>query len=432
MSSSGAWRAYFWSYVSQSLWARGPRRFWAGMKMEDEDKAWLYAMAPALLIKPISDGCNLRCEYCFYRGTPPYEVSTSDPSLSSRRMSLEVLEKLTEAYLGLSPEVATFVWQGGEPLLMGIDFFRKALEFQEKYRLPGQKVSNSVQTNGLLLTEEWASFLKDNNFLVGISLDGPRKYHDKYRHDARHRGSFDGVVEAIKLLEDHGVEFNVLCVVNSYNVKEPWQIYSYFRKHGFRFLQFIPCAERDEIRGEQGGVASFSADPMEYGKFLYVTFEQWAKDLFTSRPMSIRYFDNLVDLLAGYGSELCMLQEACPIQIVVEHNGDAYPCDYFVSEDWRLGNMMNTPLQELLDGQRAKAFRERSILRNPDCLACRWRELCQGGCPKYRALTTGDPLAKDYFCESFRYFFEHAFDKLVAITNRLVSDIVKADRLRAI
>ena len=271
-----------------------------------------------LLIKPSGSDCNLDCSYCFYKNRSP------DVGTGRQRMTEQVLEKLIKDYLRPGFPVAGFAWQGGEPTLMGLDFYKKAVELQKKYASPNQQVSNSLQTNAILLDEKWCQFLHDNNFLVGISIDGPACFHDYYRIDHAGKGTFDKVISAIEICREYKVEFNVLVLLNNKNVEHPDELFDFFIKKGIGYLQFIPCVEIDPVTNK---IAQFSISPAQYGKFLCRLFDRWAD--YGPTKLSIRDFESILSFcLTGRGT-LCTFDRQCSQYIVVEHNGDCFPCDFF-------------------------------------------------------------------------------------------------------
>ncbi|NPV54242.1 MAG: anaerobic sulfatase maturase [Firmicutes bacterium] len=365
-----------------------------------------------VLIKPASGDCNLRCEYCFVHLGKAQNVSEK-----RHRMSTEVLEHLISRCLEYSERQCIFGWQGGEPLLMGLDFFRQALRLQDKYRRRGQEVFNCIQTNAILLTEEWATFFKENRFLVGVSLDGPKEEHDRYRLDVAGRGSYNRVMQGINLLKRCGADFNILAVVNNYTARHPMRIYNFLRSQGFSYLQFIPCIERNPRTGD---LAAFSVTPEDYAQFLKVIFTQWIEDLYGGHRISIQLFDNLVQALLGVGPDLCILRGRCDGKVVVDYDGGAYPCDFYVEDEWRLGNIMEQSLEEMINSPLAKIFYNRAsaFCRPPRCKDCRWFDLCHGGCPRNRGFGNGDAAQVDFLCDAYREFFPVAVDTLVDLINQ--------------
>lgn len=355
-----------------------------------------------LLIKPTGSDCNLDCKYCFYKNRAP-EIGTG-----TQRMSKEVIEKLIKDYMELRFPVCGFSWQGGEPTLMGLDFYRKVVELQKKYGSTGQTVSNALQTNAILLDDKWCRFLHDNKFLVGISIDGPKEFHDYYRIDHSGRGSFDKVIKAIETCKKYKVEFNTLTLLNNRNVEHPDELFDFFIENGIRYLQFITCVERVPAAGK---IADFSITPAQYGQFLCRIFDRWLD--FGPEKLSIRDFDSILSYCAAGKHTICTFEKQCSSYIVVEHNGDVFPCDFFVQPKWRLGNIFQTPIKKLATGSKKKSFaRDKQNLCNK-CLVCRAFALCRGGCPKDRAILGEN--RESYFCQSYKSFFDYAMPKFMSI-----------------
>ncbi|MHB0877165.1 MAG: anaerobic sulfatase maturase [Anaerolineae bacterium] len=372
--------------------------------MEDEAVAGA-PVAFHALAKPAGAACNLACKYCFY-------LSKADlyPG-SGLRMSAEVQEQYIRQTLAAHtvPEV-TIAWQGGEPTLIGLDFFRRSIEIEERYRKPGTVVRNTIQTNGLLLDDEWCEFLHRHDFLVGISIDGPRELHDAYRVDAAGRPTFDRVMRAVALLHRHGVEVNSLTTVHAANAEHGLEVYRFLRDEaGMRYVQFIPIVEwRDD--GEPStppGVSARSVGREQYGRFLTAIFDEWVR-----RDVAQVYaqtFDATLSSWLGLPASLCVFAETCGAAPVVEHNGDVYSCDHFVAARYRLGNIMERPLGDMVCSAAQAAFGQgkRDTLP-PVCLRCGVRFACNGGCPKdrYRGASPDQP-ALNYLCAGYRAFFEH-------------------------
>jgi len=319
-------------------------------------------------------------------------------------MSIEVLRELMRQLLQQGIQQISVAWQGGEPTLMGVNFFRKAVEFQNQYAA-GKVVGNSLQTNGLLIGDRWASFLRENNFLVGLSIDGPQHIHDYYRKDRDGRGSWEKVVTAASLMLENGVEVNALSTVNAYSVNYPDEIYDYLKAVGFHFMQFIPIVETSE---DGGGVAPYSVAPRDYGEFLIRLFDRWLADFEYGEPTtSIRYFESLFYRYVNMQPPDCTLMERCGPYVVVEYNGDVYACDFFVEPAWRLGNIMKNRLIDLLNSPRQQEFGNQKAEHPKKCRNCPWFSFCFGGCPKDR-IRDKRTKGLNYFCESVTIFLEYA------------------------
>lgn len=359
----------------------------------------------SLLIKPTGSDCNLDCKYCFYKNRAP-EVGAG-----KQRMSGEVLEKLVKDYMQLRLPFSSFAWQGGEPTLMGLDFYKKAIELQEKYGGSGQQVGNSIQTNAILLDEKWCRFLHDNKFLVGISIDGPKELHDYYRVDLSGCGSFDKVIRAIQTCKEYKVEFNSLTLLNDKNVEKPDELFDFFIENGLRYLQFIPCVERDAVTDK---IARFSITAQQYGEFLCRMFDRWYE--YGTQKLSIRIFDSILSYCVTGRHTICTFDRQCSQYIVIEHTGDCFPCDFFVEPKWCLGNIFETPIDKLAASSKKRAFaRAKQNLCNK-CLLCRHLAICRGGCMKDRASFDKDGFCQEsYFCESYARFFDYTMPRFMQI-----------------
>jgi len=356
----------------------------------------------------------MSCGYCFYR-----PKASLYPAASPRRMPLPVLAELVRQYAAIGGRTCSFCWQGGEPTLMGVGFFREAMGWMARFGTPGQIMANSIQTNGLLLDGEWAEFLARGRFFVGLSIDGPAAVHDRWRRDAGGAATFTRVLRAARLLERHGVPFNVLAVVTRETADAPEEAYDFFLESGLRHLQFIPVAPLAEAAS--GGVSPDGETPMSpesvppeaWGRFLCRLFDRWAAD--DPPAASIRTFDGFLALAAGEPGAECLFGEKCARYAVVEHNGDVYPCDFLVEPEWKLGNLMREPLWTLLRGGRWEAFQALKPARAAACGACAWVDWCGGGCPTHRRVVPGDGVMAgrpSYFCASYKAFLAHAGDRL--------------------
>jgi uncharacterized protein len=365
------------------------------------------AVPPAfhVMLKPRGPVCNLGCSYCYYLSK---EQLYPDGHF---RMTDEVLETFTRQYIEAQrvPEV-TFGWQGGEPTLVGLDFFRLAVKLQQKVRRPGMVVRNALQTNGTLLNDEWCRFFREHGFLVGLSLDGPRELHDVYRVDKRGQPTFYRVMAGLALLKKHGVEFNVLTTVHAANAGHPLDVYRFLRDEvGARFIQFIPIVQRDNETGFQEGerVTERSVTGRQYGDFLIAVFDEWVRR--DVGRVFVQIFDVALATWVGQRPGLCVFEETCGTALVLEHNGDLYACDHFVEPRCRLGNVLETPLVELVGSEQQRRFgvAKRDALPRA-CRECAVRFVCHGGCPKNRMLRTpdGEP-GLNYLCEGYKAFFAH-------------------------
>lgn len=374
-----------------------------------------------VMAKPTGARCNMACDYCFF-----LKKDRLYPE-SDFRMSDETMEAyIRQTIEGHSVPEVTIVWQGGEPTLMGLDFFRRAVAVERKWARPGLRVENSFQTNGILIDEEWCRFFHDNNFLVGLSLDGPRDLHDAYRHDKGGRPVFGKVQRAARLMQKHAVEFNILCTVNAVNSRRPLDVYRYFRDDlGARYIQFIPIVERDNDTGNQEGarVTDRTVDPGQYGRFLIEIFDEWVRR--DVGIMFVLFFDGVLASYARGDSSLCVLTPTCGECVALEHNGDLYSCDHFVEPRHFLGNIRRIPLPELVASEAQRSFgRAKSDTLPKYCRECQYLFTCHGECPKNRVLTTpeGEP-GLNWLCAGLKAFFAHVDRPL-----RTMADLLRRGR----
>ncbi|MDM7920529.1 MAG: anaerobic sulfatase maturase [Methanosarcina sp.] len=366
-----------------------------------------------MLIKPAGPDCNLACHYCFYLKKHNLFSETR-----SHLMSLDILEEIIRQAMSQGPSEIYFGWQGGEPTLMGLDFFKQTVSFQSKYgRNP--LIANGFQTNGLLINRGWANFFREFNFLVGLSLDGPRHIHDRYRKHSSGQGSWSKVVETAKLLLDSQVATNALVVVNDYSAEFPEEIYEFLKSLGLTYMQFIPCIEPDPER--PGHPANFSVPAERYGDFLIKLFELWKADFHDGQPSTyVRNFESLVFAYAGLTPPECTWHKECGDYLVVEHNGDVYSCDFFVLDEWKLGNIKEKRLIDMLNSALQKKFGQRKTLLPDECKRCLWLAYCHGGCPRERGYQP-EP-ERSYFCKSYQRFFSQANAFFIEITKNLSMD----------
>lgn len=355
----------------------------------------------SLLIKPASAVCNLDCAYCFYldRELDPYK------DMPARRMSLETLERMVDSYLFYSYPNSVFAFQGGEPTLAGLPFFRKLVEFQQRFGRNGQAVSNALQTNGMVIDDAWCELFKSYNWLIGISIDGPEEIHDRYRLNKGGKPTWARVMESIRSMRKHQVEFNVLCVLSQANVEKPREIYKFFRSAGIEYMQFIPLSDFDS----EGKPYPFTITPEQYGRFMCEIFDLWWPE---RRKVRVRYFDNVAEALAGQRPGACTMHETCDSYVVVEYNGDVYPCDFFVSSEWKLGNLNLDSWPEIARRQKRFAFAANKTLPHPACQACEYQSICKGGCPKHRHDPRRNFGDLDYFCGAYKMMFAKAVEPL--------------------
>ena len=370
-----------------------------------------------ILAKPTGAICNLDCKYCFYLSKEElYKGSTF-------RMTDEMLEtyirQLIESHA--VPEV-TVAWQGGEPTLMGLDFFKRSIVFEKKYAKPGMKINNTIQTNGTLIDDEWAAFFKENNFLVGLSIDGPREMHDFYRINKQGEPTFDQVMRGLSFLQKHGVEWNALTTLHHANAEHPIEVYRFLRDEcKAEFVQFIPIVERLEPNNETVSDRSVTAE--QYGKFLVGVFEEWVKH--DIAKVYVQMFDVALANWHGEPSGLCVHSKTCGGALAIEHNGDLYSCDHFVNPQNKLGNIKEKHMLELVGSDQQIKFGNDKYDALPKyCRECKVRFACHGGCPKDRFIKTPDgESGLNYLCAGFKIFFNHV-DKPM----RMMSQLLLLDR----
>jgi len=358
-----------------------------------------------VIIKPHGAVCNLRCDYCYFlKKKDLYQAGV--PIISD-----ETLEVFTRQYIEsqLTSEV-TFVWQGGEPTLPGLDFYRKALFLQAKYARPGQKIRNAIQTNATLLDEAWCAFFHAHDFLVGVSLDGPRRFHDDFRHDAQGGSVFERVIKGVELLKEHAVAFNVLCCVHQRNAPYPLDVYRFLRDElGAQFIQFIPIVERMNDTGYQQGyqLTGRSVGSLQYGQFLNAVFDEWIRA--DVGKVFVQIFDCTLAGWLGEDPALCLFEPECGLALELEPNGDVYSCDHFVEPHYLLGNIHQAHLVELAGSPQQAAFGQNKRNSLPEyCRECEFLFLCHGGCPKNRIRRTPQGSeGLNYLCAGYKAFFAH-------------------------
>jgi len=384
-----------------------------------------------IMTKPIGPVCNLDCKYCFY-----LEKENLYPNTRDWKMSPATLERYIRDYVAAQPSGSVqFAWQGGEPALLGVDFFRTVVELQHKHAA-GKSVHNALQTNGTLIDDEWGEFLAQHNFLVGVSIDGPRELHDSYRVDKGSAPTFDRVMRGISKLKKHNVEFNTLTVVNRRNSQHPVEVYRFLREIGSGFMQFIPIVERRAAALDPNGliliqpsynepatVTEWSVESGQYGRFLARVFDEWVK-----RDVGrcfVQMFDVALESWLGMEASLCVFRKTCGSALAMEHNGDVYSCDHYVYPENRLGNIMEAALETLASSPAQQAFGNHKRDSLPRmCRECDVRFACNGECPKHRFMQTpdGEP-GLNYLCAGYKYFFRYIDPYM-----RFMADELKAGR----
>ena len=368
-----------------------------------------------VIAKPIGPICNLDCKYCFY-----LEKESLYPQVSKWAMRDEVLDRYIREYIEAqdAPSVS-FAWQGGEPTLLGVDYFRRLVEIQKKYA-NGKRIENAFQTNGVLLNDDWAALFKENNFLIGLSIDGPRELHDTYRVDKGGQSTFDRVARGMDTLKRNGVEFNTLTTVHRGNGDFPLEVYRFLKDNGSGFMQFIPIVERLTQQTTADGlhlisptfdgaaqVTPWSIEPRQFGRFLCTIFDEWVRN--DVGKYFVQIFDVSLEMWTGMEASLCVFRRQCGAAMAIEHCGDVYSCDHFVYPQNRLGNIMESPLEALVNSEQQQKFGEAKESALPNyCRSCDVRFACNGECPKHRFATTpdGEP-GLNYLCAGYKMFFHH-------------------------
>ncbi len=364
-----------------------------------------------IISKPIGPLCNLHCDYCFYLSK---EELFPGENRSDFIMSPEIREKFVKQYIQSQPEgtkEVVFGWQGGEPTLLPIDFYEDILRLQNKYNTKGLEIRNSLQTNGTLITDDMARFFKDHDFLIGVSIDGPEALHDRYRKDSAGHGSFRNVMAGIEKLKKHNVEFNTLTVVQDDNSMHPVEVYDFLKSIGSTYLQFIPIVEPDDS-SSANIVGSRTVHPLQWGKFLTEVFKKWiASDI---GEIFVQHFDLTLGQYLGQSSYLCVHSRYCGKAMAIEHNGDIYSCDHFVSPEYYLGNIAQ-PLAEIVNTEKQVRFGKDKFEALPsECLSCPFLQLCYGGCPKNRLVQKTGGM-QNWLCEGYRYYYEKTYPVYTAM-----------------
>lgn len=391
-----------------------------------------------IMAKPVGAVCNLACEYCYYS-----EKSNLYKNVSRHIMSDDLLEKFIREYIQsqTTPQVM-FTWHGGETLMRPLGFYKRVVELQKRYA-EGRVIDNSLQTNGTLLNDEWCDFFRSNNWLVGVSIDGPQEFHDEYRKDRRGRPSFVKVMQGIRLLNKHGVEWNALAVVNDFNGDYPLEFYRFFKDINCHYIQFTPVVERIGYHTDGRHLAAsfekdvkladFSVSPIQWGNFLCSIFDEWVRNDVGS--YYIQLFDSTLANWVGEQPGVCTLGKTCGHAGIIEFNGDVYSCDHFVFPEFKLGNIHEKTLVEMMYGERQMQFGQMKHDALPSqCRECEFLFACNGECPKNRFMSTASgELGLNYLCKGYRMFFQHAapymdFMKKEYLAQRAPANVMTAIR----
>ncbi len=361
----------------------------------------------SVLIKPASSNCNIKCEYCFY-----YDESANREVFDYGFISISTIDIFLMKIFNLVTESVSFLFQGGEPMLIGIEFYKVFEKIVKKYNKNKIKVNYSIQTNGILLNQEWAEYFYSSNYLVGVSLDGIKNTHDKYRMDKNKSGTFEKVLDAIDLLKKNKVQFNILTVVTNEIVDSVSEIYKFYKDSDFYYMQFTPSIEPIKKVGQYQYM-----DTKHFGQFLDELFNLWYEDIKNKNYYSIRYFENLIMILMGITPESCDAQGKCDITLVMEADGSIYPCDFYILDTWRLGNINNNALEDIILSKKSKEFIISSINIPEQCKSCEYLLICRNGCRRYR---NNENL--NIYCESYYYFFKRNYGKLVELKDIILKE----------
>jgi len=366
----------------------------------------------SVLIKPASGNCNMKCEYCFY-----CDEQNKRSVQSFGIMSDKTLKNVIRKTVLHSEGFCNIAFQGGEPTLAGIDFFHKVIEYEKHYNRKPVKVYYVLQTNGLNINEEWCRFFKENHFLIGLSVDGTQQLHDKYRRTKGGNATFEAISETAKLFDQYGVDYNILTVVHREVASNIEEIYKFYKKKGWHYQQYIACL--DPLY-EAPGNREYSLSPAEYGQFMIKLFDLWFEDLKKNEQPYIRQFENYIGILLGKGAEACDQQGICSMQYVVEADGSVYPCDFYMLDAYKIGNMNDTTIASMDERRKFIGFIEESTKLTPECRQCEFYVICRGGCQRYRC-QGDDNMYKNYLCEGYKEFFKECLPRMMQIADRIKS-----------
>ncbi len=363
------------------------------------------------LIKPVSGNCNMKCKYCFYA-----DVENCRNVKNYGIMSEITQENIIKKAFMEARDYCSFSFQGGEPTLVGLDFYKRQIELEKRYNTKNISVSNSIQTNGFAIDEEWAKFLAANNFLVGLSLDGPQNINDGLRKDLKGQGTFDKVMNTVKLFDKYNVQYNILGVVTKQVALHAKEVYNFYKTNNFRYLQFNECLDPFSNIKEY-----YSLEAKDYAKFLKDIFDEYYHDFKSNNYVSIRNLDNYVRIVYGEEPESCGMCGYCTPYFLVEANGDVFPCDFYVLDRYYMGNINDQTWKELYESKNLKHFVEESKYVMKKCRHCKWYKICRGGCKRYREPFINGKPGLNRFCLAFQEFFEYSFDRMKDMVNDLAS-----------
>ncbi|MGB4587781.1 MAG: anaerobic sulfatase maturase [Clostridiaceae bacterium] len=367
-----------------------------------------------ILIKPASGYCNMNCKYCFY-----YDVMNNRGISNYGFMTQDTLEEIVKKAFMHADNYVGFAFQGGEPTLAGLQFYRNFMNLLNQYNVNRIKVDLSLQTNGITINDEWAVFFNRNSFLIGLSMDGPPETHDINRIDKLGEGTHAAVIKASKILRKHHVDFNILTVVTKNIARHPGKVYNFLKKNGFMYMQFIPCL--DEL-AEAPGTKPFSLTPKDYGDFLCQIFDLWYRDFKQNIPTSVRMIDNLIQILLGYPPESCDMIGKCSVNTVIEADGSVYPCDFYVLDEWKLGSILDEDFSSLKKQHLGIQFVEESLVKNSECLKCAYHNLCKAGCKRHFRKEIN--FSSNYYCSSYKQFYSYTIERLREVASILKYGII--------
>lgn len=360
-----------------------------------------------VMLKPVSGSCNLACDYCFYRNEMNNRTQASYGSMSE-----EALDCVIRKTLEFADRSCTFSFQGGEPTLAGLEFYRKVLQLEQKYNRKKVAVHNVIQTNGYHLDPDWCRFFAEHDILVGLSIDGVRTAHDACRRDTQGNGTYRRVLESARMLSEAGVHFHVLTVVNGRTAPKVERIYEQYRKQGFHWQQYIACLDPLEEVREQ---PSYTLTPEAYGRFLITLFDLWERDVRRGEAPYIRQFENYLDILQGKIPESCEQRGICSYQTVIEADASVYPCDFYVLDEYKLGNLLTDSYEQIQERRMQMGFVEQSLQGLENCKSCPYVNLCRGGCRRHRQMPNGK-IGENKFCRSYQMFFGECLERMQAMS----------------
>lgn len=359
----------------------------------------------SVLVKPSSCRCNIDCKYCFYKDEAKHWPEGAHPFMTE-----ETLEALVKRMFEFADGTVSVVFQGGEPTLMGLDFYRKFYAFAEKYNTKGCQLEVSIQTNGILLDEEWMLFLREHHVLVGLSFDGVAQVHDKYRVDNQGKGTSEYAVRAIRMMQRSGVDFNVLMVITRDLAHHARECYSFLKSLGIQYAQIIPALDP---YGTDKCSQGYSLSCAALETFLTQLFDLWYEDFIRGEAVCITYFENIIYKMMGNTFQNCAMSGMCALEMVVESDGSVYPCDFYVYDEWKMGTLQEMGFKELIATQTAARFLTKSVNVGTHCKSCRWKGQCYGSCRRYQVKTNG--IHENYYCNAYQNFFTHAGDRMKKI-----------------